>query len=281
MSSTYCPKTTAATLGRTPTLSAFHGLELWANAGGFTLNANYNRTFSSSIYQFAFNDLNAPAILAGHLFPANYIPNFTASASYELDFYDHRVRITPLLSYESGYPYGNGTMVWEIVNGVPTQVPNDNYVNPGYNYYFLKNPSLPFNAKTNRYIATLGTSEGADPNTLHAPPQSLASLHTEYDLSPHLTVMFDVMNLLGVDAPTQLQGNPYLIGPPGYAGGDLYYEKAYGSQFCKKCLYTLGNGVPTNDGQNPAVPWNYGTTGYVPETYPLARSALIRLRYRL
>ena len=40
-----------------------HGIELWANAGGFTLNANYNRTLSSSIYQFAFNDLNTPAIL--------------------------------------------------------------------------------------------------------------------------------------------------------------------------------------------------------------------------
>ncbi len=124
-----------------------HGLELWANAGAFALNANYNRTFASSIYQFAFNDLNGPAILAGHLFPANYIPNLTATASYEFGFSRRRLRITPMLSYESGYPYGNGTMVWEIVHGVPAQVPNDNYVNPGYNYYFLKDPALPFNAK--------------------------------------------------------------------------------------------------------------------------------------
>jgi hypothetical protein len=258
-----------------------HGLEFWASSAGFTLNANYNRTYSSSIYQFAFNDLNAPAILAGHLFPANYIPNFTATASYEFASLRHRLRVTPMLSYESGYPYGNGTMVWEMVNGVPTEVPNDNYVNPGYNYYFLRNPALPFNAKTNPYIATLGTSEGADPNTLRTPPQTLTSLHLEYDLTPHLTAMFDVVNLFGVDTPTQLQGNPYLIGPPGYVGGDLYYEQAYGSQYCKKCLYTLGNGIPTNDGQYPAVPWNYGTAGYVPESYPMARSALVRLRYRL
>jgi hypothetical protein len=257
------------------------GVELWASRGGFTLNANYNRTFSSSIYQFAFNDLNAPAILAGHLFPANYIPDFTATASYELDFNHRRLRVTPMLSYESGYPYGNGTMVWEMVNGVPTEVPNDNYVNPGYNYYFLKNPSAPYNPKTNPYIATLGTNEGADPNTLRTTPQTLTSLHFEYDLSPHVTAMFDVVNLFGVDSPTQLQGNPYLIGPPGYTGGDPYYERAYGSQFCKRCLYTLGNGTPTNNGSNPAVPWSYGTAGYVPEAYPMARSALIRLRYRL
>lgn len=258
-----------------------HGVELWASGGRFTLDANYNRTFTSSIYQFAFNDLNAPAVLAGHLFPANYIPNFTATASYEIGLDRRRLRLTPMLSYESGYPYGNGTMIWEIVRGVPTQVPNDNYLNPGYNYYFLKNPARPFDAATNPYIATMGTNEGADPNTLRTTPQTLASLHVEYDLTRNLTASFDASNLLGVDSPTQLQGNPYLIGPPGYRGGDAYYERAYGSQYCKKCLYTLPNGVPTNDGKSPAVPWNYGTAGYVPQSYPMARSAMIRLRYRL
>ncbi|HEV3092527.1 MAG TPA: TonB-dependent receptor [Candidatus Cybelea sp.] len=258
-----------------------HGIEFWASGGGLTLAANYNRTFSSSIYQFAFNDLNAPAILAGHLFPANYVPNLTATLSYEFGFDHGRARVTPMLSYESGYPYGNGTMAWEMIDGVPTQVPNDNYVDPGYNYYFLRNPGRPYNAVTNPYIASLGTSEGADPNTLRTTPQTLTSLHAEYDLMPRLTAMLDVVNLFGVASPTQLQGNPYLIGPPGYAGDDPYYEKAYGSQYCKHCLYTLGNGVPTNDGANPAVPWSYGTAGYVPEGYPMARTALVRLRLRL
>ena len=258
-----------------------HGLELWLQNGGFTLNANYNHTLSSSIYQFAFNDLNAPAVLAGHLFPANYIPNFTATASYEFDFLHRRLRVTPRLSYESGYPYGNGTMIWEVVHGKPVQVPNDNYLNPGYSYYFLTNPLRPYNATTNPYIANLGTNEGADPNTLRTTPQTLASLHVEGDLSPRVTAMLDVVNLFGTATPTQLQGNPYLIGPPGYTGGDPYYERAYGAQYCKKCLYTLGNGVPTNNGQVPVVPWQYGLAGYVPEAYPLARSALIRLRYRL
>jgi hypothetical protein len=109
----------------------------------------------------------------------------------------------------------------------------------------------------------------------------MASIHVEYDVSRHVTLMFDAINLLGEYNPTQMQGNPYLIGPPGYTGGDRYYEKAYGSSYCAKCLYTLGNGTPTNNGTIPAVPWNYGTNGYVPEAYPMARTAIIRLRYQI
>jgi hypothetical protein len=262
-------------------LERSHGVELFAQHGGLTFNAQYNRTLTSSVTQFAYNDLNPAAILAGHLYPEGYIPDFTATLEYEFDFLHRRMRFTPLLSYESGYPYGNGKMVWITnPNGAPELVPNDNYINPGYNYYFLKNPALPYNAVTNPYIATLGTNEGADPNTLRTMPQTLASLHLEYDLNPRLTAILDVVNLLGTDSPTQYQGNPYLIGPPGYTGGDIYYEKAYGSQYCKHCLYTLGNGIPTNNGTSQAVPWNYTTAGYVPEGYPMARTAQIRLRYR-
>ncbi len=260
-----------------------HGIELFAKHGGLQFNANYGRTFTSSVDQFAYNDLNPAAILAGHLYPAGYVPDFTATLSYEFDAAGHRLRITPLLSYESGYPYGNGTMVWVIdpKTGSPELVPNDNYVNPGYNYYFLKNPALPHSAATNPYIATLGTNEGADPNTLRTTPQTFASLHVEQDLGARVTAIFDVANLFATDAPTQLQGNPYLIGPPGYLGGDIYYEKAYGAQYCKGCLYTLGDGVPTNDGRTQIVPWTYGTAGYVPQAYPMARTAQVRLRYRL
>ena len=44
--------------------------------------------------------------------------------------------------------------------------------------------------------------------------------------------------------------------------------------------YLLGNGVPTNDGVNQAVPWTYGTAAYMPQSYPLARTFQLRLRYR-
>jgi hypothetical protein len=260
-----------------------HGLEAFVKHGGFVLNADYGRTFTSSVDQFAYNDLNPAAILAGHLYPAGYVPDFTATLGYEFDLVRRRVRITPLLSYESGYPYGNGTMVW-ILNpktGAPVLVPNDNYVNPGYNYYFLKNPALPFNAASNPYIRSLGTNEGSDPNTLRSPVQTLVSVHFEWDVAPRVTAILDVINLLATDTPTQLQGNPYLIGPPGYLGGNVAYERAYGAQYCKACLYTLGNGVPTNNGTEQVVPWEYGTAGYVPQAYPLARTAQVRLRYRL
>ncbi len=260
-----------------------HGIELFAKRGGLQLTANYNRTFTSSVDQFAYNDLNPAAILAGHLYPAGYVPDFTATLGYEVGFARRRLRVTPLLSYESGYPYGNGTMVW-ILNpktGAPELVPNDNHVNPGYNYYFLKNPALAYSAASNPYIGSLGTGEGADPNTLRTTPQTLASVHFELDLSQHVTAMLDVANLFADSSATQMQGNPYLIGPPGYTGGDLSYERAYGAQYCKGCLYTLGNGAPTNDGRSQVVPWTYGTGGYVPQGYPMARTAQLRLRYRL
>jgi len=259
-----------------------HGVELYVKRGALAFNATYNRTLTSSVDQFAYNDLNPAAIDAGHLYPAGYIPDFTATLSYEFDGAGKRLRVTPMLSFESGYPYGNGTMVWiSDGSGNPELVRNDNYVNPGYNYYFLKNPARPFDASTNPYIASLGTGEGADPNTLRTAPQTLVSLHSEFDLAPRMTLALDIVNLLATDAPTQMQGNPYLIGPPGYAGGDFYYERAYGSQYCKNCVYTLGNGVPTNDGRTQVVPWTYGPNGYVPQSYPIARTAQLSVRYRL
>jgi hypothetical protein len=169
-----------------------HGVEFFAKRSGWQFVANYGRTFTSSVDQFAYNDLNPAAILAGHLYPAGYVPDFTATLSREFDFLHRRLRLTP-----------------------------------------------------------------------------------------HLTAILDVINLFGAATPTQMQGNPYLIGPPGYAGGDVYYEKAYGAAYCKGCLYTLGNGVPTNNGATQVVPWQYGRAGYVPQSYPIARTAQIRLRYRL
>jgi hypothetical protein len=260
-----------------------HGLEVWVKHDGFTLQSNYIRAYSSSASQFAYNDLNAAAVAAGHLFPVSYVPDFSTTLAYEIKAGRH-VRITPALSYESGYPYGNGTKVWifDPVTHQPEQVPNDNYVNPGYNYFFLANPALPYNAATNPYIGTLGTHEGSDPNTLRTMPQLLVSLHVEGDISPRLTAFVDFVNLLGTATPTQLQGNPYLIGPPGYAGSPAgsNYAAYYGGQIGGG-QYTLGNGVPTNDGQTPALPWAYGRGGYVPEGYPMARSVQLGLRYRL
>ena len=63
------------------------------------------------------------------------------------------------------------------------------YVNPGANYYFLKNPSPePFNATTNPYIGNSGTNEGNDPE--HAgrsmPQTPSSSLHIEGDITSRL-----------------------------------------------------------------------------------------------
>jgi hypothetical protein len=259
-----------------------HGVDLWLQNGGLGLKVDTIRGYSSSASQFAYNGLNAAAVAAGHLFPLGYVPDVTATLSYEFAFAKKRVRITPALSYESGYPYGNGTMIYEFdpVTNKPVAVPNDNFVNPGYNYYFLTNPALPFNATTNPYIGSLGTPEGPDPNSLRSPGQLLVSVHVEGDITPRLTAALDVLNLFATSTPTALQGNPYLIGPPGYRGNNPLYAAAYQNAANFAQPYTLGNGVPTNDGVTQAVPWQYGTGGYVPQGYPLARTFQFSLRYR-
>jgi hypothetical protein len=260
-----------------------HGAELWIKHNGFTLQSNYIRTYSSSASQFAYNGLNAAAVAAGHLTPVSYLPDFTTTLSFQINAGKH-IRVTPALSYESGYPYGNGKKAWvfDPVTGKPEQVNNDNFINPGFNYYFLANPALPYNAVSNPSIGNLGTNEGRDPNTLRTTPQILATLHLEGDLTPRLTAFVDVVNLFGTTSPTQFQGNPYLIGPPGYTGSPAgsNYATYYGGQLGGG-QYTLGNGVPTNDGKTQALPWTYGRAGYVPEGYPMARTVQVGLRYRL
>ena len=103
----------------------------------------------------------------------------------------------------------------------------------------------------------------------------------EGDLSPRATVILDVANLFGEFAPTAYQGNPYLVGPPGYAGGNTAYAAAIEAAEGYASPYTLGNGVPTNTGTSAVVPWTYGRGGYVPQSYPLGRTVELRLRYRI
>ena len=259
------------------------GAELWLSSDGFTLDTNYVRAYSSSASQFAYNDLNAPAVAAGVLFPVSYLPNFSANLSYEWRTRDHRLRVTPSLSYESGYPYGNGKMAWifDPATGKPEQVPNDNFVDPGFSYYFLQDPAKPYNATTNPYIGNLGTHEADFPNSLYSPSETFVNVHVEGDITPHWTLVLDVVNLLANNAPTSYQGNPYLIGPPGYAGGNPLYASAYQAAGGYSLPYTLGNGVPTNDGQTQAVPWTYGRGGYIPQNYPIGRTIQLSLRVRM
>jgi hypothetical protein len=251
--------------------------------GGFSLDANWIHALSSSASPFAFNDLNAPAVAAGHLFPVGYVPDVTVTASYEFDAEHGRLRFAPSLSFESGYPYGNGRMVYVFdgETGKPILVPNDNYVDKGANYYFLRDPSQPWNAISNPYIGDLGTPEGDDPNTLRSPPQMLLDLHVERDLSARTAAFIDIVNLLGEFKPMAYQTNPYLIGPPGYAGGNPLYAAAYQANAGFASPYVLGNGVPTDDGVHQSVPWTYGRSGYVPQSYPLGRTVQFGLSYRL
>jgi hypothetical protein len=257
-----------------------NGFEVYAKNGPLALNANVVRAFSSSGSEFSYNGLNTAALLVGHLFPVSYLPDLSATLSYEFKPVPH-LRITPELSFESGYPYGVGEKIY-VLNGKNVElVNNDNNVDPGANYYFLRNPANPFNAVTNPYIATIGGPEGADPNSLRTPPMTLMNLHLEGDLSKRLSIIVDVNNLFGDFSPVQLVSNPYLVGPPGYKGGNPVYSAYYGTSAGYSTPYTLGNGVPTSDGVHQILPWTFGTAGYVGESWANARAVQIRLRYQI
>jgi len=190
-----------------------HGAELSVATGEFSLAGTYTHGFSSSASQYGYNALNAPAISAHHLFPLGYIPDPSAVASFAFHP-TRRVTIAPSLSYESGYPYGNGRSVFTFdAAHAPVRLANDNFINPGFNYYFLADPSKPFAAAANPYIASLGTREGDDPNTLRSHPQLLGSLRISADLGRGTAFVVDVVNLFANASPTQTQGNPYLVGP--------------------------------------------------------------------
>ena len=263
-----------------------HGFEFSAETGGFSLAGTYTRGFSSSASQFGYNALNAPAIAAGHLFPLGYVPDLSLVASFA--YHPRRgLTISPSLSYETGYPYGNGRTVYIFDPATHRPVPanNDNFINPGFNYYFLADPTRAFDPRSNPYVATLGTPEGNDPNTLRSTPELLASLRIRAELGASTSLVLDVVNLFANAAPTQMQGNPYLVGPPGYAGG------SYAAGLCAQlgglpnCAtdhpYVLGNGVPTRDGRTPALPYTYGTAGYIASSYANARAVYLRLEQRL
>ncbi len=259
------------------------GAEFYLNDGPFTFNSTLVSAYSSSGSEFSYNGLNTAALLVGHLFPVSYLPNFNATISYLVRPNQH-VRVLPEVSFESGYPYGVGRKIWiisPIDNKTPILVNNDNNVDPGSNYYFLQNPALPFNEESNPYVATLGTPEGDDPNSLRSPPQTLVNLHIDADVAQHLVAAVDITNIFGTFSPTQLVSNPYLIGPPGYVGGNAVWAAYYGSAAGYSSPYILGNGVPTNDGAHQILPWSFGTGGYVGASWPAARTIQFRLQYKL
>jgi len=123
-------------------------------------------------------------------------------------------------------------------------VPNDNFVNPGANCYFLANPSVPFNAVTKPYIGNLGTNAGSDPNMLRSIPQLLVNLRLEKDITPRLTFIVYVANLFNYVAPTAYQVNAYPIGPPGYKGGNAAHSNCYGQILALAGTVPCAPGLP-------------------------------------
>jgi len=255
-----------------------HGADFEVNAGAFSVTGTYTREIGMDSSQYSLNQVNPAQIAAQHLIPGSFFPDFSGTASFRFQL-GKKTTITPQISYESGLPYGNGTKLYiaDPVTGQPTLVNNDNHVNPGYAYSFLKDPSQPHSA-TNPYTADLGTGEGSDPQSLRAAPRTFVSLHITHQLSRHMSLSLDGSNLLNFTGPIELLSNGYAPGPPGYKGGDpliaAWMQTTYGKLGSyRKLPYILGNGVPTVDGYHPEFgpQFNYGTGPYVTAALPYRR----------
>lgn len=265
-----------------------HGVDLAIAHGSLSLIATYALAQTLDPSQYNLNQINPALLASGQLIPQGFFPTLTAKVQYAW----HRggTTVTPNLSYESGYPYGNGKKVWIFgSNGQPIQVNNDNHVNPGYAYYFLQNPALQYDSDTNPYIADLGTPEGNTPYTLHAPPRTFVGVRVDQKLTNRFKVTLVVNNLLNFTKPVQYISNPYMPGPPGYEGGNPLIASWMGQQWgtalgqYRGLPYELGNGIPTLDGYHPEFgpQFNYGTSPYVAGAFPYRRSMLLTVSYDL
>jgi len=261
-----------------------HGFDFDVNSGPLSVTGTYTREIGMDSSQYSLNQVNPAQIAAQHLIPGSFFPDFSGTLSYRFRV-SHKTTITPQLAYESGLPYGNGTKLYitDPVTGKPTLVNNDNHVNPGYAYYFLKDPAQPHRA-TNPYTADLGTGEGSDPQSLRAAPRTFVSLHIAHELSRHVTLSLDGTNLLNFTGPIELLSNGYAPGPPGYKGGDpliaAWMQTTYGKLGSYRNLpYILGNGIPTVDGYHPEFgpQFNYGTGPYVTAALPYRRTIKLTL----
>jgi hypothetical protein len=265
-----------------------HGIDLQLAHGPFTFIATYAKAQTLDPSQYNLNQVNPALLASGQLIPQGFFPTLTAQFQYV--WHRGKTTVSPNVSFESGYPYGNGKKVWVLgSNGQPVQVDNDNHVNPGYAYYFLQNPALSYNPLTNPYVANLGSPEGNTPYTLHAPPRTFIGLRVEQQMTVHWKATLVVNNVLNFTKAVQYISNPYMPGPPGYRGGNSAIASWMGQQWgtalgqYRGLPYILGNGIPTVDGYHPEFgpQFNYGTGPYVAGAVPYGRTVLLTMTFDL
>ncbi len=165
------------------------GVELWLEERRASRSTRTTiRAFSSSASQFAYNDLNAPAIAAGHLFPVGYVPDLHRDAAYELAL-AKRPRAHHAVALVRERLSRTATARWRGSStrqrSKPVHVRTTTTSIPARTTTFLRNPSQPYERGDESVHRRLsGTPEGHDPNTLRSPPQMLVNLHVEGDLTP-------------------------------------------------------------------------------------------------
>lgn len=165
-----------------------------------SLSATYLNEFSNVVPLSGSEDFFPsipPASLAlGNLYRVGFISPFNVAAALS---YRTRSgwRINPIVTYNRGYPYGNGTFAATTINNVAVNVKQTNVTNQAAtggttgatNYVDPQNPGSQFNPNI---AATRGTPEGANPGSYLNAPRAAANISLEYN-KPNTRSTFGVL----------------------------------------------------------------------------------------
>ncbi|MDQ2866040.1 MAG: TonB-dependent receptor [Candidatus Eremiobacteraeota bacterium] len=172
-------------------------------SGQWTMS--YVNEFSSVLPTSASEDFY-PSIpyssaLAGDVYRVGFVSPFqtTLGLTYRTP---NGWRINPRLSYDVGYPIGNGTTTADIINGVAVNIPNTNAVpggaagSQGLGATYYVDPLNPGSVFDPNIVASRGSNETSSAGGKLTNPDFYANVTIEYaPKDAHYKVGFDVENV--------------------------------------------------------------------------------------
>ena len=139
--------------------------------------------------------------LAGDVYRVGFVSPFqtTLGLTYRTE---SGWRINPRLSYDVGYPTGNGTLTADIINGVAVNIPNTNAVpggaagSQGLGPTYYVDPLNPGSVFNPNIAASRGSNETTSPGGKLTNPDFYANITVEYaPKNAHYKIGFDVENI--------------------------------------------------------------------------------------
>jgi hypothetical protein len=153
----------------------------------------------------------------GGVYHVDYVTPFSSNLSVQ--FQQSGWRVQTSWFYDAGYPYGEGTHVFQTYAGVPKMVPSSD--DCGNSIASYADPTNPGSCLKPNIVATRGTNEGNFANQVFTHPNLMAELTLERDFGPgKLGISIDNLFDEVYSGPTQPNG--ILFGHTGPILSDSY-----------------------------------------------------------